>query len=85
MAPSTTQSLAGSALLTERLKNEPFPMSRQDIIRRFGDIPIQLLAGCHKTVGELLEKSPQQQFEKPADVVVAMLEPLHPVLSECSL
>ena len=66
----------GAAAVASIFKNASFPMSKQDIMQRYGDKEIEYTKGNPVRVKEVLGNIPSETFNSPADLEHAFHEKL---------
>lgn len=66
----------GAAAVASIFKNTSFPLSKQDIMERFGDKEVEYKKGNPVRIKEILGNIPNENFNSPADLEHAFHEKL---------
>ncbi|OGH96936.1 MAG: hypothetical protein A2104_08265 [Candidatus Melainabacteria bacterium GWF2_32_7] len=64
----------GAAAVTQAIRGADFPMSKQDLINRYGDKDIEWTKGNPRKLRDLLIDLPSETFNSPADLEHALHE-----------
>lgn len=67
----------GAAAVAEIFKNADFPMTKQDIMQKYGDKEIEYTKGNLKKVKDVLSDIPNYKFNSPAELEHAFHEELN--------
>ena len=62
----------GIASISNALQGAEFPMSKNDVIEKYGGKEIQWRKGQPSQLKEILESTPDQQYKSMADLVSAV-------------
>lgn len=60
--------------LNEALRDVEFPISREDLLRRYGDVPIFLHSGEQLSLESALARVRQPEFKSVSDITLAIGE-----------
>lgn len=67
----------GAAAIAELFKNVDFPMTKNDIMQKFGEKEIEYTKGNPKKVKDILGGIANDKFNSPADLEHALHEELN--------
>lgn len=67
----------GAAAIAQVFKNADFPLSKQDIMQKYGNQEIEYTKGNPVKVKDVLESIPSETFNSPADLEHAFHEELN--------
>ena len=64
----------GAAAIAQAIKGTDFPISRNDLIKRYGDKEVQITKGNSQKLKDILEEIPNETFNSPIDLEKAIAD-----------
>jgi len=64
----------GAAAVAQAIKGTSFPVSKQDLINRYGDKEVEITKGNTQNLRDILDEVPDETFNSPVDLEKALAD-----------
>jgi hypothetical protein len=64
----------GAAAISMAIKGTDFPVSKQDLISRYGDKQVEITKGNPQKLRDILNEVPDETFNSPVDLEKALAD-----------